>query len=176
MNAPDPSTAPPPAPTLQIAGYEELPLAELARFPMLTRCYEAWQAAHDTALLPAVIDVKMLPAQVLPYVMLLDYLPEKTEVRVRLAGNYVGERTNAELGGRRLINFFNAHDAAIVFSSMRQVAQTRQASLARRSYVALDGAQFSYVRLILPLSVDGVSVTGFFKTIEPATLVGQVQG
>ena len=39
-----------------------------------------------------------------------------------------------------------------------------------RSYVSLDGRSMSYVRLIMPMSVDGVRVSGFFKTIEPDTL------
>jgi hypothetical protein len=156
---------------LNVKGYEELALAELRHYPMLAQCHAAWLAAQRGTKLPAVIEPEALPAEVLPYTMLLDYLPEDRDVRVRLAGNYVGERTSADLGGRRLANFFNAHDAAIVFASMEQVANRRQASLARRSYVSLEGNQLSYVRLILPLSVDGHTVTGFFKTIEPASLV-----
>ena len=168
-----PNNTQPPHPLaaeLQVRGYEELPLTTLAEYPMLAHCHRAWLAGHRGDRLPAVIDADALPAEVLPYTMLLDYLPAQRDVRVRLAGNYVGERTSADLGGRRLANFFNAHDAAIVFASMEHVAMTRQASLARRSYVSLEGNQLSYVRLILPLSVDGETVTGFFKTIEPATL------
>lgn len=171
MTAPHDASPPPPsAMARQVKGYEELLLDALPQFPMLARCHQAWLAAHRGAKLPAVIEVDTLPAEVLPYTMLLDYLPEQRDVRVRLAGNYVGERTSADLGGRRLGNFFNAHDAAIVFASMEQVAAKRQASLARRSYVLLDGSQLSYVRLILPLSQDGQTVSGFFKTIEPASL------
>lgn len=166
----DPSQLPPAAMARQVKGYEELPLTALSQFPMLARCHQAWLTAHRDGMLPAVIEVDTLPPEVLPYTMLLDYLPDQRDVRVRLAGNYVGERTNADLGGRRLGNFFNAHDAAIVFDSMEQVAGTRQASLARRAYVLLDGSQLDYVRLILPLSQDGHTVSGFFKTIEPASL------
>lgn len=161
---------------LKLRGYEELPLENLADFPLLAACHAAWLAAHRTlpggaeVALPAAIAVEALPPDVMPYTMLLDYLPEQRDVRVRLAGNYVGERTSADDGGRRLGNFFNAQDASIVYASMEQVANLRQPSLARRSYVALDGMQFSYVRMILPLSLDGYTVTGFFKTIEPATL------
>jgi len=160
----------PRADPLQIEGYEELPLARIVDFPMLASCHAAWLAAGTGNSLPAAINVETLPRDVLPYVMLLDYLPEQRDVRVRLAGIYVGERTSRDEGGQRLGNFFNTHDAEIVFRSMEQVATTRQPSLARRSYVTLEGRQFSYVRLILPLSLDGAAVTGFFKTIEPGTL------
>ena len=164
---------------LALRGYQELPLEQLADFPFLQACHQAWLDAHRLApgnggaALPALIEVDNLPGEVMPYTMLLDYLPEQRDVRVRLAGNYVGERTNADMGGRRLGNFFSPEDAAIVFASMEQVAGSRQPSLARRSYVALDGVHFSYVRLILPLSLNGETVTGFFKTIEPATLSRQ---
>lgn len=171
MTEHDASPLPPATVAGQVKEYEELPLTALSQFPMLARCHQAWLAAHRGAKLPAAIEVETLPAEVLPYTMLLDYLPEQRDVRVRLAGNFVGERTSADDGGRRLGNFFNAHDAAIVFASMEQVAGRRQASLARRAYVLLDGSQLGYVRLILPLSLDGQTVTGFFKTIEPESLI-----
>lgn len=158
---------------LSVKGYEELPLADIGQYPLLAVCHAAWCAARSEGRLPATVEPAVLPGEVMPYTMLLDYVPEKRDVRVRLAGQYVGERTSAENGGRHLTNFFNAHDADIVYASMEQVALTGQASLARRSYVSLEGSQLSYVRLILPLSLDGKTVTGFFKTIEPATLVKQ---
>lgn len=164
----------PRAEPLKIEGYEELPLERIADYPMLASCHAAWLAAGTGNSLPVAINVEALPKDVLPYVMLLDYLPDQRDVRVRLAGNYVGERTSGDKGGQRLGNFFNAHDAEIVFKSMEQVATTRQPSLARRSYVTLEGRQFSYIRLILPLSLDGTAVTGFFKTIEPGTLESEV--
>jgi hypothetical protein len=175
MNKPTDDTAPMQAATasLTVRGYEELPLAELAHYPMLARCHGAWLAAHRGDRLPAVLEIENLPPAVLPYTMLLDYLPEQRDVRVRLAGNYVGERTSADMGGRHLANFFTPHDAAVVFASMERVAISRQPSLARRSYVSLDKKQLSYVRLILPLSLDGNAVTGFFKTIEPDTLASK---
>lgn len=158
---------------LSVKGYEELPLADISHYPMLAACHAAWSAAHSEGRLPATLEPAGLPGEVMPYTMLLDYLPEKRDVRVRLAGQYVGERTSADNGGRQLTSFFNAHDAEIVYASMEQVARAGQASLARRSYVSLDGSALSYVRLILPLSLDGKTVTGFFKTIEPATLVSE---
>jgi hypothetical protein len=155
---------------LSLHGYEELPLQALKDYPSLMACHQAWLAVQSDGHLPAVIEVDTLPPEVMPYTMLLDYLPEEADVRVRIAGLYVGERSHQAGGGQRLRNFFSEEDARIVFASMRRVAETRQPSLARRSYVALNGTQYTYVRLILPLSLDGSTVTGFFKTIEPETL------
>lgn len=159
------------APTrLEVDGYTELPMTEIQKYPMLEKCHRAWMEAHRNGQLPATIDPAVLPSEVIPYLMLLDYLPEQQDVRVRLAGNYVGERTSDEMGGRRLRNFFNERDAKIVFASMERVAVSRQPSLAHRSYVSIDGKSMSYVRLIMPMSIDGMRVSGFFKTIEPDTL------
>ncbi len=155
---------------ISLRGYEELPLENLRDFPALQACHQAWLAARSDGRLPAVIEVETLPPEVMPYTMLLDYLPGEADVRVRIAGLYVGERSHQAGGGQRLRNFFSEEDARIVFASMRKVAETRQPSLARRSYVALNGTQYTYVRLIMPLSLDGSTVTGFFKTIEPETL------
>lgn len=160
----------PAAQPLQIKGYEELPLERIADYPGLAQCHAAWRAAQVGGKLPATIAVEALPKDVLPYVMLLDYEPERRDVRVRLAGNFVGERTSGEEGGRRLRNFFSAQDAEIVFRSLEHVAALARPSLAKRDYVTLEGRPVRYVRLILPLSLDGKTVTGFFKTIEPATL------
>jgi hypothetical protein len=156
---------------LSIEGYEEIPLSEITRFPALEACYRAWLDAHENGIMPAALDIDAVPESVLPYVMLLDYMPEIRDVEVRIAGNYVGERTSAEFGGRRLRNFFDRRDAEIVFASMEHVAETRTPSIAKRTYVSLEQRYFEYVRIILPVSADGETVTGFFKTIEPDTLL-----
>jgi hypothetical protein len=151
-------------------GYEELALESLKDYPDLTECYRAWLQAKRGDFAPTGIDLDMIPRSVWPYVMLLDYLPEERDVSVRIAGNYVGERTSSNGDGRRLRNYFSEADARTVFDSLRAVADSCEPSLARRSYVSIEGREYHYVRIILPLSVDGRRVTGFFKTIEPDTL------
>lgn len=156
---------------ISVDGYEEIPLSEIGRYPALAACHDAWQAAHADGAMPSALGIDTVPESVLPYTMLLDYMPEIRDVEVRIAGNYVGERTSEEFGGRRLSNFFDSRDAEIVFMSMETVAKTRTPSIAKRSYVSLEQRYFEYVRLILPISADGETVTGFFKTIEPDTLL-----
>jgi len=102
--------------------------------------------------------------------MLLDYLPEQRDVRVRLCGNYVGERSTFADSGKGLRGFFNEVDAGLVFDSLVGIARAAAPSLARRDYVSIEGKAYRYVRLIMPLSLDGRQVTGFFKTIEPSSL------
>ena len=156
---------------LRLGRYEEIDIARIGEFPELAGCLAAWQAGRDSASgLPASVDIAALAHGVLPYTMLIDRLPGVSDVRVRMAGSYVGER--ARFGGaeRGLRGFFDETDAKIVFESFERIAATRQPSLARRDYVSVEGRKYCYVRLILPVSADGETVTGFFKTIEPGSL------
>lgn len=155
---------------LTVRGYEELPLDELDDYPKLKACHEAWLEGKQGAVAPDTLGFDEVPRAVWPYLMLLDYLPYSEDVTVRLAGTYVGERSSSQDEGRGLRSYFSEEDAATVFESLKHVAETCQPSLARRSYVSIEGREYHYVRIILPLSADGKGVTGFFKTIEPDTL------
>jgi hypothetical protein len=157
-------------PALKLGRYEEIDLSRIGEFPVLARCHALWQAAHRAGGLPAAVDVALVPEETLPYTMLLDYLPEKRDVRVRLAGTYVGERATFADTGKGLRSFFSELDANIVFDSLETVARAGRPSLARRDYVSIEGKRYRYVRLILPVALDGREVSGFFKTIEPSSL------
>jgi len=157
-------------PIRELGRYVELPLAEIGAYPVLAACYRVWQSAFVGDRLPASLDIGLVPAETLPYTMMLDYLPAARDVRVRMAGHYVGEHSTFKNSGRGLRGFFNETDAAIVYDSLVRIADAKQPSLARRDYVTIDGNRHGYTRLILPLAADGVTVSGFFKTVEPASL------
>ena len=157
-------------PSLKLDRYTELPMAAIGECPVLSKCFAAWKAGRAGGKIPAAMDMSLVPEEALPYTMLLDYLPERRDVHVRIAGNYVGERAHFGSSIRGLRGFFNDTDAGIVFDSLVRIAETGEPSLARRDYVTIDGHRYGYTRLTLPLSADGRTVTGFFKTIEPASL------
>lgn len=157
-------------PELNLGRYQELALSELANCPILAQCHGTWLAAGKAGRLPASLDLSGIPTEALPYTMLLDYLPAAGDVRVRIAGTHVGEHSSFRDSGRGLRGFFNETDAGIVFESLVRIADAKQPSLARRDYVQIDGRRYSYTRLIMPLAADGATVSGFFKTIEPASL------
>lgn len=157
-------------PSLKLDRYTEIPIAGIGDFPVLAKCFAAWKTGCADGRLPASMDMTLVPDEVLPYTMLLGYIPAQRDVRVRIAGNYVGERSTFGDTGKGLRGFFNETDAGIVFESLVRIAETREPSLARRDYVSIEGRRYGYTRLILPLAADGQSVSGFFKTIEPATL------
>ena len=149
---------------------EELALDEIGAFPMLAACLRAWEAKRQGDDLPASLEVSDLPEAVLDYTMLLDYLPSERDAAVRMVGTYIGEKAAFKAQGMTVRAFFEERDAAVVTNALRGCAQNRKPTLARRTFVPIAGAPMSYVRLILPLSANGQTVTGFFKTIEPSTL------
>jgi hypothetical protein len=151
--------------------HRDLDLAELESYPALAECVRIWRRACRDGELPAILPPDEVPPVVVPYMMLLDYLPERRDARVRMVGHYVGERADFETIGRNLRGYFNDEDARIVYAGLERAATTREQSLARRDYVSIEGKRFRYVRLILPLASDGRIVDGFFKTIEPSTLI-----
>jgi hypothetical protein len=157
-------------PILRLDRYVELPISGIAGYPVLSKCHAAWLAGCAGGRIAASVDMTLIPDEALPYTMLLDYLPAEKDVRVRIAGNYVGERSSFGDARRGLRGFFNETDAEIVFESLARIASSGTPSLARRDYVSIEGRRYGYTRLILPLAADGRAVTGFFKTIEPATL------
>lgn len=151
--------------------HRDLDLVEIGSYPALAECVRIWRLACRGGELPAILPPDEVPPAVIPYMMLLDYLPERRDARVRMVGHYVGERADFETIGRNLRGYFNEADAQIVYAGLERAATTREPSLARRDYVSIEGKRFRYVRLILPLASDGRNVDGFFKTIEPSTLI-----
>lgn len=149
---------------------QELALDEIGAYPVLEMCLKAWEAARVGESLPASLEVGAVPESVLDYTMLLDYLPAERDAVVRMVGNFIGEKAAFQAHGMTVRAFFEERDAKIVTDALRRIAQNRSPSLARRSLVPIAGAPMSYVRLILPLSANGETVTGFFKTIEPSSL------
>ena len=148
----------------------ELNLQAIDDYPLLKSCLALWETARGEDALPVAIDVADLPDSIIDYSMILDYLPEDGDAYVRMVGNYIGERATFQAEGMCMRAFFDDRDAAIIADSLARIAENRRPSLAKRTHVPIAGEQLSYTRLILPLSANGRSVTGFFKTIEPGSL------
>lgn len=155
---------------LDLQNHEELPLDTLGDYPALANLHALWQRLSDAAPggVAQRIDPLDIPKMLLPYMMLLDLEGER--LRVRLAGTMVCEKHGGEMRGKTTDDFFQPADAAAVLQAARVVASTRRPSLARRSYVSIDGRPWSYVRLMLPLSRGGQDVDSMIKTLDPDTL------
>ena len=149
--------------------HEELPLGDLPNYADLQRVYEVWKALTEKdGRFPAQLDPTRVPVALLPYMMVLEV--ENGRLRVRLAGTRVCEEHGGEMRGRTTDDFFKPEDGKKVLEAGLRVAETGKPSLARKSYIAINGRRWSYVRMILPLSSDGVKRDRLFKLLDPATL------
>ncbi|WP_374764331.1 PAS domain-containing protein [Yunchengibacter salinarum] len=156
---------------LQLSGIpqEELPLDNAS--PALHSLIDLWfRRTQAQGRIPAAFNMRDIPPRILPYVMLLTLDRERDRLIVRLAGTEVCQRHGGEMKGKTTDDFFEPVDAAIVVKSALDVAHNKTPSLARRNYVNIDGKSWHYTRLIMPLSSDGETVDGFFKTLDPDTL------
>ncbi|WP_416896560.1 MAG: PAS domain-containing protein [Minwuia sp.] len=149
--------------------HTELDIGEIGNFPLLDHMCRFWREANDGDV-PVRIEPFDVPAKLMPYVMLLDLEEEPRRLRVRLAGTAVCDKHGGELKGKTTDDFFLEDDARAVVDAALVAAETRQPTLARREYIGLDDRLWGYVRLILPLSSDGVKIDRFFKAVEPHTL------
>ena len=155
--------------SFQSSTHEELPLAEMPAYADLQRVHEVWsELTNKKGHFPAQLDPTSVPVSLLPYMMLLDV--EADCLRVRLAGTRVCEEHGGEMRGRTTDDFFKPEDGKKVLAAGLRVAETGEPSLARKSYIAINGRRWSYVRMILPLSSDGVKRDRLFKLLDPATL------
>lgn len=149
--------------------HTEMALSAVDEFPLLSQMHTHWQGASESAL-PNKIEPFDIPPRLMPYIMLLELEDSGPRLRVRLAGTEVCAKHGGELKGKTTDDFFLPDDASTVVEAALQSAKTRQPTLARREYIGLDDRIWGYVRLILPLSSDGVRVDRFFKAVEPSTL------
>ena len=154
--------------------HRDIPLTEIGNYPALADALQAWQQATGGRA-PRAIDPTALPKILLPYVMLLDLERDPDRLRVRLAGTFVCQKYGAELKGRTTDDFFSAADARHVVQSALDVARLGIPSLAERTYVNMAGGLWSYVRLIAPLSRSGTEIDGFFKVMDPSSLINQTR-
>jgi hypothetical protein len=154
--------------------HREIPLTEIGNYPDLADALQAWQQSAGGRA-PRTIDPTALPRVLLPYVMLLDLERNPDRLRVRLAGTFICQKYGAELKGRTTDDFFSATDGRHVVQSALDVARLGMPSLAERTYVNLEGGIWSYVRLIAPLSRSGTEIDGFFKVLDPSTLLNHMR-
>lgn len=151
--------------------HDELPLSELARFPLLAQVHRLWQSGCREGRPPAGLDPLEVPTRLLPYVMLLDLeRGPHPRLRVRLAGTEVCTYYGGELRGATTDDFFKEGDRDAVVAAALTVLESGRPSLAHRRYVTLKGRRWSYTRLILPLCRGGGEADGLYKVLDPGSL------
>lgn len=137
---------------------ETLSLDRLADFPLLAELH-GWWARHPPAPRRPNVDPLNIPSPLLSRLVLID-IEGPGAFRTRLAGTDVCKDRGRELRGLLLEDIHEPEELESVAAPFRQVVDTWRPDLRQRRYRTAALVDHSYVRLALPLSDDGVRVTG----------------
>lgn len=151
------------------ARHTELSLDGIQEYPTLAAAYHAWMANKDAGG-DGRLDPTEIPRKLLPTVMIVELAPDFSIGHVRLAGTFVCQIYRGELKGKTVDDFFKPDDAALVMGALRHCVESGAPSLAKRSYVSLEGDRWEYVRLLLPESGRESGPKRLFKAMEKSTL------
>lgn len=155
-------------PAWQPGDIADMPIERIAEFPLLAAVLEVWRDSAADGL-PPTIDPTRLPRAVVKGVNLFDIDPVTRDARVRLSGALVTRFLGRELRGTMSASMYVDSDLEAMQRSTREALFGRRPSLARRKLIDSRGRLWAYIRLLLPLSSDGVQADRFASVIDPAT-------
>lgn len=145
-----------------------LPIEQVADYPLLHECLEVWTKARATGL-PATLDPVELPRDVIKGVSILEWNPDIQDWVVRLSSTLLDEKHGKPMRGTSLSDGFNASDIETVLAETTETVRSGEPDLRRREYYDPNGRGWSYVRLLLPLSSDGVGWDRYALIFDPET-------
>lgn len=145
-----------------------LPIERVSDFPLLDQCLQIWKTAR-TDTLPATLDPLDLPREVIKGVSILEWNHDMQDWVVRLSSTLLDEKHGKSMRGTDLSEGFNASDVEAVRAQTATIVESGEPDLRRREYHDPNGRIWSYVRLLLPLSSDGVKRDRYALIFDPET-------
>lgn len=146
----------------------ELPIERVVDYPLLAAALEVWRATATDGL-PATVDPVAMPRAVVRGINLFDVDMATGEVRVRLVGGLVDHFVGRELRGHRTREIYVGSDFDAVHQSTHAALAARRPSLAWRRILDSHSRRWAYLRLLLPLSSDGLHADRFATVIDPGS-------
>ncbi len=148
--------------------HTHLPIERVAEFPLLAAALAVWR---ETAVerLPATIDPLALPVAVIKGVSLFRRDPETGDWVVGLAGSLLTGGHGREMKGTGLADGFAPADLEAVRQGIDRAVERGEPELMRREFRDPEGRRWSFVRLLLQLSSDGVRRDRYAMVIDPDT-------
>lgn len=146
----------------------QLPIEQVSDFPLLDQCLEIWKRARTDGL-PATLDPVELPRGVIKGVSILEWNSDVQDWVVRLSSTLLDEKHGKSMRGTGLSDGFNASDIETVRAEISKIVESGEPDLRRREHHDPNGRIWSYVRLMLPLSSDGVKPDRYALIFDPET-------
>ncbi len=146
----------------------EIPLEEIADYPLLAECLKVWREASSERL-PETIDPLALPVAAIKGVSLFYREPQTGDWIVSLGGSLLTNGHGREMRGTGLAEGFAAGDLENVRRGIERAMARGEPELMRREFQDPQGHMWSFVRLLLPLSSDGEKRDRYAMIIDPET-------
>ncbi|GGF07302.1 hypothetical protein GCM10011611_10930 [Aliidongia dinghuensis] len=128
-------------------------------YPDLVRAHAYWLAKRQDRLAPRRRDLDPVDlVEVLPRIMLVNVEREPLDFRYRLSGTGIGEMHGSDLTGTRPRDLRPPAYGRLIDSHYR-AAVARRTPLLHLIVLDTTDRAHAYVRLLLPISEDGVEVT-----------------
>lgn len=145
-----------------------VPIERVTDYPLLAACLEIWRAA-STQGLPRTLDPVDLPREVITGISLVDWNEDRQDWVIRLAAGLIESKRRQPTRGSSLSETFTPADRDTVRAEIDEVVRRAAPDLRRREFTDRQGLVWSYVRLLLPLSNNGLRCDSYALIIDPRT-------
>lgn len=156
------------------SSFIEMSIDEVRNYPVLEACLQVWRDAAKDGL-PPTLDPVDLPPQSLKGVSLLDWIDDKQDWVIRLSSTLLDEGHGRSMRGLGMRDGFRRGDDDVVRAKVNEIVARGEPNLMRREYMDPQGRVWSYVRLILPLSSDGVKRDRYAFVIDPVSFGKRIE-
>ncbi|MDF1790381.1 MAG: hypothetical protein P1U88_00650 [Thalassobaculaceae bacterium] len=145
-----------------------LPINQIAEFPVLDECLSGWRRMATNGV-PSTIDPLEMPVEAIRAISLVDW--EETHQRwvVRLASTLMNQGHGQSMSGKPLSDGFSPEEYPGVVTRLEEILGSGEPDLARHEFTDSQRRRWAYVRLVLPLSSDGVKRDRYSVIYDPAT-------
>ncbi|MCR9071383.1 MAG: PAS domain-containing protein [Alphaproteobacteria bacterium] len=151
-----------------------MPIEEIVRFPLLAECLEYWKAVSGEGL-PQTIDPLQLPRGLIKGVSLVDWSDERGDWVLRLSSSLIDETHGRPMKGSTFADAFKPNALAEVHAQMRLLMERGAPDLARREFLDPKSRVWSFVRLFLPLSSNGIARDRYCLVMDPETFGKRIE-
>lgn len=145
-----------------------LSLDRLVEFPVLKGCVEGWRRLSAGGL-PATIDPAAMPVEAIKGISLIVREDQAGDWVVRLSSTLMDQGYGRSMTGCVLSEAFGEQEYPGVRERLEKILASGVPDLARREFIGTRNRRWAYVRLVLPLSSDGVKRDRYAVIYDPGT-------
>ena len=143
-------------------------LDAIGAYPILAQCLEVWRR-NAVDQLPTTVDPVEMPVEAIKGISLVDWDPQLEDWVIRLSATLMDQGHGRSMTGTRMLDIYRDDEYAGVKERLEGILQAGEPNLARHEFIGSRNRRWAYVRLILPLSSDGVKQDRYCLIYDPTT-------